>query len=137
MPVIATESTRFSAVVKYEFEPWIGYTRETITINDPAGGVYKVGSVLGKITASGKYRLALSASGDGSQTPAVLLITDGLGQSTDVVIPANTDVKVTAIVRGPVILADAGLSLGAGITVAAVTAAFGAINNPIIVETAV
>lgn len=31
------------------------------------------GAVLGKITASGKYTLSLSASSDGSQTPAVIL----------------------------------------------------------------
>lgn len=31
------------------------------------------GSVLGKITASGKYNLSLSAAGDGSQTPDAIL----------------------------------------------------------------
>lgn len=31
------------------------------------------GAVLGKITASGKYNLSLSAAGDGSQTPDAIL----------------------------------------------------------------
>lgn len=34
------------------------------------------GTVLGKITASGKYTKSLSAAGDGSQTPAAILAID-------------------------------------------------------------
>lgn len=34
------------------------------------------GALLGKITASGKYTLSLSASADGSQIPAVILAED-------------------------------------------------------------
>lgn len=34
------------------------------------------GAVLGKITASGKYNLSLSAAGDGSQTPFAILAED-------------------------------------------------------------
>ena len=34
------------------------------------------GAVLGKITASGKYNLSLSAAGDGSQTPDAILAQD-------------------------------------------------------------
>lgn len=34
------------------------------------------GAVLGKITASGKYTLSLSASSDGSQTPDLILAED-------------------------------------------------------------
>lgn len=34
------------------------------------------GSVLGKITASGKYNLSLSAAADGSQTPDLILAED-------------------------------------------------------------
>lgn len=41
-----------------------------------SGQNLKRGAVLGKITASGKYTLALSASADGSQTPNVILADD-------------------------------------------------------------
>lgn len=41
------------------------------------------GSVLGKITASGKYVLALSASSDGSQVPAVILAEDTNASAAD------------------------------------------------------
>lgn len=44
---------------------------ETVTII--TGQNLAAGSVLGKITASGKYTLSLSASSDGSQTPVVIL----------------------------------------------------------------
>ena len=137
MTVLATESTRLSGVVKYEFEPALSYTRESVVINDPAADTYKVGAVLGKITASGKYRLAKSASADGSQTPAGVYIADGLGLSGDLTVAAATDTKAIAIVRGPVIFADAGLQLGTGTTLAAVRTAFAAINPQMIVETAV
>lgn len=42
----------------------------------PAGQALKRGAVLGKITASGKYLLSLSASSDGSQTPDLILAED-------------------------------------------------------------
>jgi Bacteriophage lambda head decoration protein D len=41
-----------------------------------SGQNLKRGTLLGKITASGKYTLSLSASADGSQTPSVILLED-------------------------------------------------------------
>lgn len=41
------------------------------------------GSLLGKITASGKYTLSLSASGDGSQTPDAILVHDTDATASD------------------------------------------------------
>ena len=134
MSVFATSSTRFSAVVKHEYCPEFSFCRESIVINDSAQTL-KVGAVLGKVTATGKYKLALSASGDGSQTPAAILIMDSLGHSGDIVLANATDTKAIALVRGPAIVADAGLQLGTGITVAAVRAALLSAN--ILVETAV
>lgn len=134
MSVIATSSTRFSAVVKHEYAPEFSFCRESIVINDSAQTL-KVGAVLGKVTATGKYKLALSAASDGSQTPAAILIMDVLGNSGDIALAATTDTKAIALVRGPAIVADAGLQLGTGITVAAVRAALLSAN--ILVETAV
>lgn len=50
------------------------YTTRVVTIL--SGEVRDAGSVLGKITASGKYKLSASAAGDGSQTPALVLAQD-------------------------------------------------------------
>jgi hypothetical protein len=41
------------------------------------------GSVIGKITASGKYNLSLSAAADGSQTPDLILAEDCNATSGD------------------------------------------------------
>lgn len=134
MSVISQDSTRFSGVVKYEFEPATSFCRESIVIND-AAQTLKVGAVLGKVTATGKYRLALAASSDGSQTPAAIYVMDGLGNSYDLVLSASTDTKAIALVRGPVIVADGALQLGTGITSAAVKSALASAN--ILVETAI
>jgi len=48
----------------------------TDTVTLVSGQNLKRGAVLGKITASGKYTLSLSAAGDGSQTPAAILADD-------------------------------------------------------------
>lgn len=134
MAVFATDSTRFSAVVKHEYEATVGFCRESIIINDVAATL-RVGAVLGKVTATGKYKLAASAATDGSQVPAGVLIADGLGLSADITLVAATDAKAMVLARGPVIVADAGLQLGAGMTLAAASAALKALG--IIVEFAV
>lgn len=134
MAVIATDSTRFTAVVKYELEPQLSICRESIVINDTAQTL-KVGAVLGKVTATGKYKLALSAAVDGSQTPVAVLIADGMGSSTDIVLANATDTKALVLARGPSIVTDIGLQLGTGITAAAAKAALLAVG--IIVETGI
>ena len=137
MAVIATDSTRFSAVVKYEMEPQLGICRESVIINDPGADTYKVGAVLGKITATGKYRLSKSGSADGSQTPVAVYIADGAGASTDLAVAAGVDTKALILARGHAIVADAALQLGTGTTAAAAKAGLLALNPPILVETAV
>jgi len=135
MSVFATDSTRLSGVVKYEFEPATSYCRESVVLNDTANLNLKVGAVLGKVTATGKYKLSLSAAADGSQTPAAVLIADGLGLSTDITLTSGTDAKAVVLVRGPVILADAGLQLGTGHTVTSVKTALAGAG--LLVETAI
>lgn len=78
-----------------------------------AGQNLKRGAVLGIITASGKATLSLSASSDGSQTPAAILVDDT---------NAVADAGVLGYTRGDFVAS--GLTIGAGHTVATVTAAF-------------
>lgn len=134
MAIFATSTTRFSALVKYELEPAIGVCRESIIVND-AANTLRVGAVLGKVTATGKYKLSASAAVDGSQVPVAVLIADYLGNSGDIVLAANTDTRALVLARGPVIVADAVLQLGTGTTAAAAATALKAIG--ILVETAV
>ncbi|ELV3681415.1 head decoration protein [Citrobacter freundii] len=46
---------------------------DTVTIS---GGDYKRGTVLGMITASGKYTACLKTASDGSETPCAILVDD-------------------------------------------------------------
>ena len=60
-------------LLKYELNA--NYCRETVTLK--SGTTYPIGSVLGKITASGKYRLSPAAQvvGDeGAETAVAVLI---------------------------------------------------------------
>jgi hypothetical protein len=84
-------------VLKYEVNP--NFTRETVTLL--AGTAYPVGAVLGRITASGKYKLATSGGSDGAQTASAVLLyavdargADGIG---------------VVVARGPAIVSRAAL----------------------------
>jgi hypothetical protein len=112
MTVIATDSTRFSAVVKHEYEPQLSYCREVVTVND-AAQTLKVGTVLGKVTATGKYKVQDAAAVDGSQNAAAVLIADVAGNSGDITLANATDTKVLVLARGPVIVSQAALVMGA------------------------
>lgn len=114
MTVLATSSNAFSNVVKHEYEPSVGYCRDVVVVND-AAATFKVGAVLGKVTATGKYKLVTVAAADGSQNAAAVVIANNLGVSQDITIPASTDTSVLAITRGPVIVGKAALQLGADV----------------------
>jgi hypothetical protein len=68
------------------------------------------GALLGKITASGKYVLSLSAAVDGSQTPSRVLVDD--------VDASAGDKEALAYRRGDFL--DTGMTIGAGHTAASV-----------------
>jgi hypothetical protein len=97
MPVL-TEQPSMGDVLKYEVNP--NYTREVITLL--VGMPYPVGSVLGKITASGKYKLATSGGADGAQTANAVLL-----YAVDATLADATGIVV---VRGPTIVSRAGLA---------------------------
>ena len=103
--LIATENFRLSNVLKHEYEPSLGYCRETVVINDAAAGL-KIGTVLGVVTATGKYKVCVQTATDGSQNAAAVLMEDKT-------IADSTDTKVLALVRGPAIVSKSGLVLDA------------------------
>ena len=107
MTIIAQDSQRYSNVVKYEVEPSLAITREVVLVND-AAKTLKLGMLLGKVTATGKYKESVQTATDGSQNPVAVVI----GKSeiaADVILPATTDTKVLALVRGDAIVSKAGL----------------------------
>ena len=103
--LIATENFRLSNVLKHEYEPSLGYCRETVVINDAAANL-KIGTVLGVVTATGKYKVCVQTATDGSQNAAAVLMEDKT-------IADSTDTKVLALVRGPAIVSKSGLVLDA------------------------
>lgn len=97
-------------VLKYELNP--NYTRETITLL--AGVAYPVGSVLGRITASGFYTLASDGGIDGAEVAAALLL-----YPVDAML---ADTPGVVIVRGPAIISPANLTFDASVDDATKTA---------------
>src|SRR5512145_2971506 len=105
MPTL-TKAPTLGDLLKYELNG--NYSRETITLK--SGTNYALGSVLGKITASGKYRLSPAAEvvGDeGAETAVAVLI-----EAVD----ATAGDKIGLVVaRGPVILSKAALAFDASV----------------------
>ncbi|GGW46134.1 hypothetical protein GCM10011452_37660 [Gemmobacter lanyuensis] len=100
MPVL-TEPPSMGDVLKYEVNP--NYTREVVTLL--VGMPYPVGAVLGRITASGKYKLATSGGTDGAQTASAVLL-----YAIDATLADATGIVVA---RGPAIVSRAALAYDA------------------------
>jgi len=104
---VLTQPPTMGDVLKYEVNP--NYTRETVTLL--TGMAYPVGAVLGRITASGKYKLATSGGSDGAQTAAAVLL-----YAVDATL---SDAVGIVIVRGPAIVSRAALAYDASVDDAA------------------
>jgi len=89
-----------------------------------AGQNLKRGAVIGNITASDKYTLSVSAAGDGSQTPDLVLAIDCDATAGDVVTSAYSSGAFDSTK----------LILGAGHTAATVEAAFRKKSAPLFVR---
>ena len=98
---VLTQQPSMGDVLKYEVNP--NYTRETVTLLQ--GMPYPVGSVLGKITASGKYTLSPATGADGSQVASAVLL-----YAVDATLADATGI---VLARGPSIISRAGLAYDA------------------------
>jgi hypothetical protein len=105
MPVIATEAKRLSNVIKQELFPESGYCRVMVTYNGTAATLLP-GTVLGKVTTGGKYKIAVQTASDGSQVADAIVVNEQT-------VAATTDTLVAVLVRGPAIVSKAGLILDA------------------------
>lgn len=106
MSVFATEARRFSNLVKKELWPETGYCRMVVTVNEAAAKQYVVGTALGKVTASGKYKIAVETATDGSKVVDALVI-------QEVAVAAGTDTKILVLVKGPLQVSKSGIVLDA------------------------
>jgi len=108
---VLTQPPVMGDVLKYELNP--NFTRETVTLL--AGTKYPVGAVLGRITASGKFKLSTATGSDGAQTVAAVLL-----YATDA---ATADRDAVVLLRGPALVSKASLIFDASVDDAAKTAA--------------
>ena len=106
MSVFATEPRRFSNVVKKELWPETAYCRLVVTVNEAAAKEYVPGTVLGKVTVGGKYKIAVQTATDGSQVADAIVL-------GEVSVAAGTDTKVLVLVKGPAEVSKFGLLLDA------------------------
>lgn len=106
MATIATEGLRYSNLVKYELNPAMAYCRRAVTVNEAAEAEYVVGTALGTVTADGKLKVSVETAVDGSETVSALVLEEKT-------VPAATDTKVLALVRGPAIVGKAAIVLDA------------------------
>lgn len=113
MSVIATDYNHYSNLVKSSDSDRTELFHELVTVNEAAQKSYVVGTVLGKVTATGKYKISLQAAADGSQNPVAIVVGDAFGTAAPVTIAAATDTKVLAIARGKVVVSLNALSLDA------------------------
>ena len=111
MPAL-NESNTLGDLLKYE-APNL-FSRESITVGASAN--LTLGTVLGRVTASGKYVILAPAASDGSQTAAAVLLGDAAA--------ASADAKGLILARHGIV-ADHALVWPGGITNAQKTAAIG------------
>ncbi len=105
MTLLYTDKKRYSNTVKAELWPELGFTRAVITYNGTAGEMV-IGTVLGKVTAGGKYKICVQTAVDGSQTADAILL-------EDVTAALNTDKKMLVLLKGPAVVSKTALVLDA------------------------
>jgi hypothetical protein len=109
MPVL-TQNPTLGDLLKFELNG--SYNREVVTLK--LGTSYQLGAVLGRITASGKYRLspnALVAGDDGAEIASAVLL--------EYVDATAADKVGVVAARGPVLLAKGALVYDASVNDAA------------------
>lgn len=114
MTIVANPSQNYtySDVVKHEYEPSIAFCRERLVANEATATTYEIGTVVGKVTATGKLKRQDAAAADGSET-AIGVVVERKA------LLAATDTPVLVAVRGPMIVNKAMLVVGAGTDTAA------------------
>lgn len=120
MAIIANDSMRYSNVVKREDGPEWGQCKKMVVLNG-AAGTYPIGTVLGQVTANGKFKVVEATAVDGSQVASAVVVGDFMGHPNPVVAAANADTKVLVLYRGICGVADKSLTFGASVTAGALT----------------
>lgn len=103
MALVATEGRRYSDWVKFELEPSTTVCRSNVVVNQVATGAVLGGTVMGIVTATGKWRVSLAAAADGSQNFAGFLVPDAQ------TFTATTDARTVVLDMGPAQILRSGI----------------------------
>jgi hypothetical protein len=122
MPVIATENQHYSNVVKHEYAPDWAYCKKTVVVNGPAATI-AIGTVLGQVTATGKWKVCEASANDGSQVAAAVVVGNSAGKPMPTAMAATTDTTFLVMYRGPAAVSANSLTFGASVTAGALTQA--------------
>jgi len=122
MAILTDTGVRKAGFIVSEANDW--RSRDEVTLTVGADATIVAGTVLGKITASGKYIVQLAAGADGSQTPAAILYANVSGNSEDITV---TVVARDAEVNGAELTYDPAANAAAITTANAELAAVGII----------
>ena len=117
MAKLDTRTTRLGAVLQYEDHPEYGHCRDVVVANEAAIKNYVIGTVLGKVTATGKYKILEASASDGSQNFAGIYLGSPVGDNKQTV-AATTDTNVVILFRGPAGVGKANLVFGASVDTA-------------------
>ena len=117
MAKLDERSTRLGAVLQYEDHPEYGQCRDVVVANEAAIKNYVIGTVLGKVTATGKYKILEASASDGSQNFAGIYLGSPVGDNKQTV-AATTDTNVVILFRGPAGVGKANLVFGASVDTA-------------------
>ena len=114
MTVIATDTQRLSNLIKkYDAPNNPELFNEVVVCNQASQTTLKVGTVMGKITSSGKYIVSVETATDGSKVPAGIFIGDATGLAQDTVIAAATDTNILILARGKAVVSKGAMFLDA------------------------
>lgn len=105
MAVISTELHTRSNVVKQDLWADLGYCHTVVVVNDTAQTL-AMGTVLGKVTADGKYKRAIETAVDGSKVADAIVI-----EAKTILGATNTN--VLCLTRGPSVVSKSGMVIDA------------------------
>lgn len=113
MAVIATDYNHYSNLVKASDSDNTTLFHEVVTVNEAAQKSYVVGTALGKVTATGKYKISVQNAADGSQNVVALVVGDSFGTAAPFTVAATTDTKVLVLARGKVVVNKSAIAFDA------------------------
>lgn len=106
MAVIATDYSHYSNLVKASDSDNTELFHDLVTVNEAAQKSYVVGTVLGKVSATGKYKISVQNAADGSQNAIAVVVGDSFGTAAPFTVAATTDTKVLVLARGKVVVSE-------------------------------